>query len=319
MKVKAMRFVDGYKEANYVMQEIKMMHKMNKDMNEYAILYRANYLSKKIEEQLMKNQIPYRIFGGIRFYERMEIKDIIGYIRLIYNNDDNISFNRVINTPKRKVGDKTLASYRNYAIENNMTLFSAAKDLASPKVKDFIKIVESYKEHLERDFELEFDNLISDLNYKQYLIDLDGEEKMLDRMDNINELKEAFITAIKNGQTINEYLNELILYSEKDDEDTDGVILSTIHGVKGLEFDNVYLMGMNEGIFPRTSSTFILKEIEEERRVAYVAVTRARKKLVLTNHTFDFKGDFLDNSRFIEEMGVAVIEKEDKPQSGFIF
>ncbi len=318
-KVSAYRFVDAYRESDFVMQEIKMQHEMGKNLNEYAILYRANYLSKKIEEKLMQNQIPYKIYGGVKFYERMEIKDIIAYIRLIFDHSDNISFSRVINVPKRKVGDVTQAKYRNFALENNLSHFQAAEQLASAQVKDFVEIVKSYKERLEADFELEFDNLLFDIKYQDHLVSIDGEDKMYERMDNVHELKESFINALNNGSTINDYLNELALYTDHGEDSLDGVVLSTIHGVKGLEFDHVYMIGMSEDIFPRTSHTFKLDEIEEERRVCYVGVTRARKKLVLTNFTFDFKGDFLDNSRFISEMDVEVIEKDDAAPKGFIF
>ncbi len=318
-KIKANRFLDAFKESDFVMQEVKMQHEMKKDLNEIAILYRANYLSKKIEEKLMQNHIPYKIYGGIRFYERMEIKDIIAYLRLIVNVNDNISFNRVINVPKRKVGEVTQTKYRNYAIENQISLFYAAKDLASKSVKEFVNIIESYQVKLLENFEEEFENLLLDIKYEQYLIDLDGPEKALERMENIKELKDAFLFAQNGGQSIVEYLNELILYSEADQDEQDGVVLATIHGVKGLEFDTVYMIGMSENIFPRVSRSFNLKEIEEERRVCYVGVTRARKKLVLTNYSFDFRGEYLDNSRFIKEMNIEVEEKEDKPQSGFIF
>lgn len=308
VKVKGYRFSDTYKEADFVINEIKFNIEMKQKASQQAVIYRYNYQSKKIEEALIANQIPYKIYGGLRFFERMEIKDIISYIRLIYNHNDNISFNRVINVPKRKVGEVTLNGFRNNAIENETSLFASAELIGSKAVRDFCEIIKKYRKLLMVNFDEEFDKLLLELGYYQYLVDLDGTEKADDRMKNIEELKASFLHAIDNGQTLMEYLNELILFSEHDEDDGDCVILSTVHGVKGLEFDNVYMIGMAENSFPKRSSFGNISELEEERRVCYVAITRAKKKLVLSTYSFDYKGDYFDNSRFIEEMEIDIIE-----------
>ncbi len=144
---------------------------------------------------------------------------------------------------------------------------------------------------------------------------MEDSSKVEERMQNINEFKEAVLTALKGGKTLREYLNDLAIFSEKDDVEQDSVVLSTIHGVKGLEFDNVFVIGMTEGRFPSSRSSESLEELEEERRLCYVAVTRAKKHLELTSYKYDFKGDYQKASVFIEEMELS----DDTSDSVFDF
>ncbi len=316
-KIRAYRFNDASKEADFVKTEVKYLVDFGKIPSEIAILYRFNYQSKKIEESLMRARIPYIIYGGLRFYERMEIKDMIAYIRLIMNNDDNISFLRIINVPKRKVGDASLQKIVNFATQENLSYFEAAKQVGGKQVQEFCNIISSYQELLTHNFAEEFDNLISDIGYYEYLLKSEDSEKVSERAENVRELKEAIEEAIENEMSLNEYLTELTLFSEREtDEDSGAVILSTVHGVKGLEFDYVFLTGMNETKFPKADETNP-EELEEERRVAYVAVTRARKKLVVTNISFDFKNEYYEDSRFIEEMELEPTEQVE--MNNFIF
>lgn len=316
-KIKAYRFNDASKEASFIKTEVNYLVDFGKVPSEIAILYRFNYQSKKIEEALMRARIPYIIYGGLRFYERMEIKDMIAYIRLIMNNDDNISFLRIINVPKRKVGDVSLQKIMNFAIQEDISYFAAAKEIGGKLVQEFCSIIESYQKLLIDNFSEEFDNLINDIAYYEYLLKSEDSEKVQDRAENIRELKEAIQEALDNEMSLSEYLTELTLFSEREsDEDSGAIILSTVHGVKGLEFDYVFLTGMNEQKFPKVDETNP-EELEEERRVAYVAITRARKKLTITNISFDFKNEYYEDSRFIEEM--AIDSTEQVEINNFIF
>lgn len=316
-KIKTYRFMDASKEADFVKNEVKYLVDFGKIPSEIAILYRYNYQSKKVEEALMRARIPYQIYGGLRFYERMEIKDMIAYIRLIMNHDDNISFLRIINVPKRKVGEVTLNKIRNYALDNELSYFAAAKEIGGKLIQDFCTIIESYQQLLLDDFASEFDNLISDIGYYEYLLKSEDSEKVKDRSENIRELKQAIEEALESDMTLNEYLTELTLFSEREtDEDSGAVVLSTIHGVKGLEFDHVFLTGMNEKKFPKSDESNP-HELEEERRVAYVAITRARKQLVITNISYDFKNEYYEDSRFIQEMNLEAAEQTQA--ESFIF
>ncbi len=291
-----------YNETDYVAKEIDRMIDYGANLEEIAVLYRSNFQSRKIEEALMKKQIPYKIYGGIRFYERMEIKDIIAYLRLILNQADEIALNRIINVPKRKIGDKTIEKFREYQRQHGSTLFASVKAIGSNAAINFTNIIEKYSGDLESRFEYEFANLLEDLKYEDYLLSIEDSSKVEERMQNINEFKEAVLTSLNSGKSLREYLNDLAIFSEKDDVEVDSVMLSTIHGVKGLEFDNVFVIGMTEGRFPSNRSSDSVEELEEERRLCYVAVTRAKKHLELTSYKYDFTGNYQKPSIFIEEM-----------------
>lgn len=294
-----------FAETDYVSKEIDRMIDYGQPLEEIAVLYRSNFQSRKIEESLMKKQIPYQIYGGIRFYERMEIKDIIAYLRLIINSTDEIALNRVINVPKRKIGEKTIEKYRAHQAANGLTLFESIKQIGSKAAINFTNIIEKYNEDITANFDVEFENLLEEIGYEDYLLQIEDSSKATERMQNINEFKEAVLFALKDGKTLQEYLNDLAIFSEKDDVEQESVVLSTIHGVKGLEFDNVFVIGMTDGRFPSSRSNETPEELEEERRLCYVAVTRAKKHLELTNYRYDFKGEYQKPSVFLEEMEVA--------------
>ncbi len=289
-------------ETDYVAKEIDRLIDYNTKPEEIAVLYRSNFQSRKIEEALMKKQIPYNIYGGIRFYERMEIKDMIAYLRLILNQHDEIALNRIINVPKRKIGEKTIDKYRQYQSECGISLFESVKAIGSQSALNFTNIIDNHKEDLTNHFDTSFDQLLVDIKYEDYLLNIEDSSKVEERMQNIHEFKEAVLSALKNGQTLRDYLNDLAIFSEKEDVSEDSVVLSTIHGVKGLEFDNVFVIGMSEGRFPSVRSSETPEQIEEERRLCYVALTRAKKHLELTSYMYDFRGEALKPSVFIEEM-----------------
>lgn len=321
-KIKYYQTNTNNEEAIKVMREIQNKADYGAGYNEFAVLYRYNYQSRKIEETFVKNRIPYNIYGGIRFYERMEIKDILAYLRLIINKNDNISLLRIINTPKRKVGDKTIEKYNKYAEENNISLFETIRQIGNKSLLKMVDTIDKYENLLKiyevKEFSLQFNNFIAELNYEAYLHTQDEKSKVEERMQNIMELKEGLIEEIKLGNELNTYINELSLFKESTEEEMDAVVLSTIHGVKGLEFDNVYLIGMIEGKFPKENALYNEEEMEEERRLAYVAITRAKKNLTMLSSQYDFKYDLQEPSRFIEEAGINPEEYDDQ-FDGFIF
>lgn len=295
-------FHNGFRETDYVIGEVDRLIDSGEDLSEIAILYRSNYQSRKLEEQLVKRQIPYQIYGGIRFYERAEIKDMIAYLRIILNPLDEIALLRVINVPKRKVGEKTIATLRMLMEVEKISLFDACKQHGSKSLGEFVKLIESYQENITTNFETEFPKLIEDLKYKQHWLGIDDISKVDERMQNVNEFKEAIIYELANGKSLREYLNDLAIFTEKEDVNVDAVVLSTIHGVKGLEFDNVFMIGLNEDVFPNARCKNSLQELEEERRLCYVGVTRARKRLQLTSYRFGFNQIPQPVSQFIGEM-----------------
>lgn len=307
-------------EAELVVREINSVVDYGGTYDDFAVLYRYNYQSRKIEETLMKNKIPYILYGGVRFYQRLEIKDTLAYIRLLINPNDNISLLRIINTPKRKAGEKTIDRLRNYAYENQISIFQAIEEIGSKALLDLTKLIQDYKEIIQEadseKFSLQFDEFIKEIKYEEYLLTQYDKFNVEDRMSNIRELKESLMEELDRSGNIVEYINEINLYDNEDNLDTDAVILSTIHGSKGLEFDTVFMIGMIEGRFPKEAAAYIDDEMEEERRLAYVGITRAKRKLYLTSVAYDFKYMPQDPSRFIEEIG---LQGEEENWNNFIF
>lgn len=302
-------------EANTIIREINSLVDYGEaQYDDFAVLYRYNYQSRKVEEKLIKNKIPYKIFGGIKFYERMEIKDILAYLRVFINNGDNISLNRIINTPKRKAGEKTVEKLTRYAEENSISLFNAIEEIGSGALLKLVKIIKKYSHIIEiydnAEFEKTFNEFLEELAYKEYLLTIDEEAKVEDRMRNIRELKEGIIQEIELNNSVIDYILEMSLFNEEETEEQEEVVLSTIHGVKGLEFENVFIISMVEGRFPKEQAQYDDDEMEEERRLAYVAATRAKKRLFLSSYLYDFKYEEQEESRFIKEMGIKIKERD---------
>lgn len=295
-------------EANVIVREINSIADYGGLYSDFAVLYRYNYQSRKVEEKLIKNKIPYKIYGGIRFYERMEIKDMLAYLRVFINQKDNISLQRIINVPKRKVGDKSLEKYLKFSKDNNISLYESIKEIGSKNLQDFISLIEDYKDIIhEKDsniFLQRFKLFFKALNYEEYLLTLDDKFKVEDRLQNIEELIEGLIQEIEQNNDLIDYINEISLFKDGQEQTDDEVILSTIHGVKGLEFENVFIIGMVNNKFPKEQSLYDEDEMEEERRLAYVGITRAKKQLTLLNYNYDFKYEQQKPSIFLEEMGI---------------
>lgn len=274
-----------FDEGLFVVSEIqKLVKEKQLKYSDFAILYRANHISRMIEQSLIKEQIPYSIWGGIRFFERREIKDVLSYLRLIVFGDD-LSFLRIINIPSRKLGKVWLADVKQLAAKNNTSLFQTIENnsLNRQSAVDFVNLIKEFKK---RKDEVLVSDLVKEILDKTGLTEMyrsDGDE---DRLENIIELQNAII-ALENDDldklTLENYLQEIALYTDMDVDDTktDRVKLMTIHTAKGLEFPYVFLCGFTDGVLPSYMS---MKErrLEEERRLAYVAITRAEKGFYMT-------------------------------------
>ena len=272
-------------EGIFVASEIqKLVKEKNIKFADFAILYRANHISRMIEQSLIKEQIPYSIWGGIRFFERKEIKDVLSYLRLIVFGDD-LSFLRIINTPSRKLGKVWINDVKQLAMQNNTSLYKTIEtnSLNRTSALEFINLISELKK---RKDEISVSDLVKVILDKTGLTEMyraDGDEE---RLENIKELQNSII-AIENDNleklTLENYLQEIALYTDMDVDDskTDRVKLMTIHTAKGLEFPYVFLCGFTDGVLPSYMS---MKErrLEEERRLTYVAITRAEKAFYMT-------------------------------------
>lgn len=301
-------------ESFKIAKEVFKLLKSNINPSQIAILYRVNALSRALEEAFSKEKIPFKLLSGIRFYERAEIKDIISYLRLLSNFNDDYSFKRIINRPKRNFGNATLQKLQDYALNNNLSLFEALCALVGNgfftkktdnEVEKFILSMHKLKEK-ENLLEI-VTSLENEFKFKEFYKDNpEGEDKLL----NIDEFYANLKDKISHGNysNLDDILNEISLLNEQDGLDQESICIMSIHASKGLEFDYVFIVGLEEGFFPLTSES---SNIEEERRLAYVAITRAKKKLYLSyaNSRF-YKGSRtkLDKSRFLGESNV--IKKE---------
>ncbi|HOD62249.1 MAG TPA: 3'-5' exonuclease, partial [Bacilli bacterium] len=274
-----------FDEGLFVVAEIQKLVKENQSKYaDFAILYRANHISRMIEQSLIKEQIPYSIWGGIRFFERKEIKDVLSYLRLIVFGDD-LSFLRIINTPSRKLGKVWINSIKQLAEQNNISLYETieANSLNRQSAIEFINLITDFKK---RKDEVLVSDLVREILDKTGLTEMyraDGDEE---RLENIKELQNAII-ALENDDTekltLENYLQEIALYTDMDVDNNkaDRVKLMTIHTAKGLEFPYVFLCGFSDGVLPSYMS-MKEKRLEEERRLTYVAITRAEKAFYMT-------------------------------------
>lgn len=305
-------------EAFYVVTEIKKLINNDVKKEEIAVLYRTNAQSRAIEEVLLRENIPYKVVGSFYFYNRKEIKDLISYLKLIYNNYDDNSLLRVINVPKRGIGTKTIENLATKAMTEKKSIYDA---IDSGKELEFKKIIEEIKEQQDNLSLTELVDLVLDKSgIKQELIN----EKSLEadiRLENLEEFKTITRNfEEKNGIiSLEEFLSEITLVSDVEEHknNNDVVTLMTIHSAKGLEFENVFIIGLEEGIFPHRNSFESSEQMEEERRLCYVAVTRAKKNLHLVNarrRTIFGDSNYNSPSRFIEEIDKKFLNIEDPEQ-----
>jgi DNA helicase-2/ATP-dependent DNA helicase PcrA len=269
---------------------LELVNKEKQQFSDILILYRSNYLSRAIEQELISSSIPYYVYGGVKFYQRMEIKDLIAYLKLLVNFDDEISLRRVINIPKRNIGKTTINAIDEYALTNRISfskaLLTIDESIVDRKnIDSFLKLIREIIEFAKnKNIDQIVEHIVEKIGYKQYLNSLDLEE----RNENIVEL----INSIKNYQVENheakldDFLNEISLYTNEDkgeDKKKNNVILMTVHAAKGTEMPIVFLVGLNETILPVLPITKADVSIEEERRIAYVAMTRAKYRLYLSS------------------------------------
>ena len=322
---------DDGAEANWIAENIKNSQKPLKDN---LILYRTNSQSRKIEEALLKNNLPYRVIGGMKFYDRKEIKDILAYLRIIHNPNDIVSFKRIINVPGRKIGAKSVQILDNYReqfginypqIIDNIEEVDDLRNAAKLALNNFWNI---YTYLIERSAQIEVSGLIreiiSKIGYKDYLKTEFSKEEAQAKEDNLEELEN--VASEYNGMNPREslwlFLEEVALITDMDtkDEREDYVTLMTIHTSKWLEEKRVFISWLEEGIFPHSRSINDPKWLEEERRLMYVAMTRAKEKLFITRARERFYfGDYTRNaeSRFMKEIPAEFITEETIESKGF--
>ena len=313
-----------YDEARYIARQIKKHFDEQGSFSDCAILYRTNAQSRVIEEMLMRESVPYKVFSGLRFYDRKEIKDIIAYLRVVYNPNDDVSLARIINEPKRKIGNATLEKARNIAREKETSLYdviSHADDY--PEFKTAIKKLLSFSEIIQSLIKLKdtvtiedlTGRILNDTGYMPALVMEDTTESKT-RIENLGEFISVITEFEKNeetGNTLGEFLENISLVSDIDgyDENEDSAVLMTIHSAKGLEFPIVFLSGLEEGLFPGMRSMESDDDIEEERRLCYVAITRAKEQLYITktiSRTIHGKTMPTTASRFFKEIPVEYLE-----------
>ena len=320
--VKLNCFKNGKDEAIGISYEIEKKLKKKYSFNNMAILVRAIFQTREFEERFLKIGMPYRILGGTKFYERSEIKDCVAYLRLIHQEKDDLAFERIVNNPKRSIGDTTLKTVHEYAKENSLSLEKASikmieQNLIKPKTKIglgfFLNSLSKWRNDL-------LIKKISHIKLLQIVLDESGYSAMLknkkdidneNRLENIKEL----LSAMKEFDNLESFLEHVSLATSIDQEwDGEKVNMMTMHAAKGLEFDVVFLPGWEEGLFPHQKSIEEKGQngLEEERRLAYVGITRAKKKAIISFSMNRFyQGDWIDSmaSRFIEELPEKHLEK----------
>ena len=303
---------NGFMEVDFVIKKIKELIHDGISLDDIVILYRTNAQSRNFEDGLLKSNIPYKIIGGVNFYSRLEIKNLLAYLRLICNLNDDVSLERIINVPRRGIGTKTLSNLIDKANLENISLYNAIDSGRELGFKNLIEELRSEKGNLPL---VDFIDLVLD---KTGIRDEYKNEKTLEaevRLENLEEFKSVALSFEKeNGLTsLEDFLLDISLVTDNDltKENTNSVSLMTLHAVKGLEFDYVFLVGMEENLFPHRNCLENDEEIEEERRLCYVGITRCKKKLFLTNarHRILYGSDQVNPvSRFIEEIDNSLID-----------
>ena len=297
-KITAKRFNDANEEAKWVVEKIDSVAE-DGDYSGIAVLYRSSYLTRPLESEFASHGIPYRIFGGLRFYQRKEVKDVLAYFRLLLNPLDDMSFERIVNVPKRAIGETTIDKIRSHASEKGVSEYQYCQNILAYDPEDIqsrtiaqltmlVSKMEACKARLAENLEVYgavLRDFITDLGYYQYITEDQGIDE--DRAANVNALFDDINHFISNhpDSTFDEYLQNVSLLTSQDDMNGGNYVsLMTIHVAKGLEFENVFIIGMNQGAFPslRSQQERGNDGMEEERRLCYVAMTRAKKQLFMT-------------------------------------
>lgn len=314
-----------YDECRFVAEKIQELEKAGRKRNEMAVLYRTNAQSRAVEDQMVKKGIPYRLFGGVRFYERKEIRDILSYLKVMANPADTIALRRIINVPKRGIGETSLDKLAAFAEEQNIPLYGALARLDEittlktriAKFKDFYELFEHLREDAAGLSVAELiDAVVKRTGYLQILM-AEGTDEALSRIQNIDEFvnKAAEFDKANPEGNLEGFLEEVALVADIDsyEEGEEAVALMTLHSAKGLEFPYVFIIGMEEGIFPGYRAVMYggEKEIEEERRLCYVGITRAKEELFLThakNRMQHGITQYNPPSRFLKEIPADLVD-----------
>ncbi len=314
---------DEADEANFLIRKIRN-ELQNNTLGNMSVLYRTNSQSRAIEEACIAAGIPYKIVGGLKFYDRKEIKDILAYLKLIYNPSDSQSLRRIINVPRRSIGETTVQKLIKLSIDNEQSIYDILTSIAEydefnsgikAKLTSFVELIEKFRRNVNSYKLPEFiAYLLEDSGYIKELRDEDtpeAESRIENLQEFINVAKEFEPT--EEGNEFGEFLSQVSLVSDIDsyNEETESLTLMTLHSAKGLEFDIVFLTGLEEGIFPHSRSLNNLTEMEEERRLMYVGVTRAKKQLYISHaKRRQMWGEYryYNPSRFLEEIPAAVVK-----------
>ena len=316
-KIKYVRTNDEKDEASYVTREIRSLVNNGVSLDDIAVLYRTNAQSRTIEEGFLNSNIPYKIVGAFAFYSRKEIKDLLAYLKLIYNTKDDVSLMRIINYPKRKIGAKTIENLSMDAVLNGTSMFDV---ISSGKELEFKKLILEMKEKSEVLSLTETIDMVLDMSGIKNELESEHTLEADIRLENLNEFKSITKTFEEESgiASLEDFLNEVSLVSDVNDQKNDNspkVTLMTIHAVKGLEYKYVFVIGMEENIFPHVNSCEEDGGIEEERRLCYVAITRAKEKLYLINalrRMLYGKASVNMPSRFINEIDKDLIDAPEK-------
>ena len=325
-KIRVLEFENAAGEAEFIINEIKQKAS---DYSEWAVLYRTNAQSRLLEERCVLLNIPYQLVGGVNFYQRREIKDVVAYLKILSNPNDDISLLRIINLPKRGIGASSIAKISAYASLNSLSLWEVLSDIDNieelsklkSKFSVFSESIEKLHEAKEKEESVAdiIDFIMDEINYKASFLE-EGTEEALARIENIEEFKNK--AREYESTELEVFLEDIALIADIDryDEDSKRVTLMTLHAAKGLEFPYVYMSGMEEGLFPSSMSLFTGDEsdVEEERRLCYVGITRAKKELCMTFAKFRMQnGDmrYGNISRFVSEIPSEFVQSNAKSRS----
>lgn len=312
------------REAMWIAEQIQALHGEGTSYREITVLYRAHYITRIVEEVFLREKIPYAIYSGVQFFNRMEIKDALAYLRLIAYKDD-LAFLRVVNVPKRNLGERRIKFLQEYAVKHQCSLYISLETnldneiFKGTKAAQFVALIENFAaNYAERQISELLAAILNESGYEKML----RTEGSQERLDNLAELKQSvyeYETSCGEESTLEHYLSHVALFTNNDAADnSDKVKLMTVHSAKGLEFPYVFLCAMNEGVFP-SKKTDTIQKMEEERRLAFVAMTRAQKGLYLSEaegRNFDDSPRY--PSRFLLDIEPALLDYTQKPQEGLI-